>query len=158
GVLPKTLHVDEPTPQVDWSEGAVELLTEAREWTTADGHPRRAGVSAFGISGTNAHVVLEQDLKAESETAPPMEPAVTPLVLSARGAAALTGQARRLLSHMEDTGSLLDLAYSLATGRARLSERAVVIADDHREASAALVALAAGESHPALVSGSVGDG
>ncbi|MFE5588539.1 type I polyketide synthase, partial [Kitasatospora sp. NPDC056531] len=101
GVLPKTLHVDEPTPHVDWSAGAVELLTETREWPET-GAPRRAAISSFGISGTNAHLVLEQAPPAESEAvadAPApvvLGGAVVPLVVSGRSEAALREQARRL--------------------------------------------------------------
>ncbi|MDX2819533.1 type I polyketide synthase [Streptomyces ipomoeae] len=159
GVLPKTLHVDAPTPQVDWSAGAVELLTESREWIAPDDRPRRAGVSAFGASGTNSHLILEEAPKPEPVEEPTPEPLpVTPLVLSARGKGALAAQAGRLLAHIEGTGSLLDVGHSLATGRARLSERAVILAGDQDEARTALTALAAGESHPALVTGNAGDG
>ncbi|MFF5257010.1 type I polyketide synthase, partial [Streptomyces leeuwenhoekii] len=119
GLMPKTLHVDEPTPQVDWSAGAVELLTEAREWPDVD-RPRRAGVSSFGISGTNAHVILEQ---APEPDEPVTEPAtgtdlpIVPWVLSGRTEAALRAQAERLAHHLRDHPDTApaDVALSLAT-------------------------------------------
>ncbi|WP_159001056.1 SDR family NAD(P)-dependent oxidoreductase, partial [Streptomyces sp. SBT349] len=97
GVLPRTLHVEEPSPQIDWSAGAVELLAEAREWPET-GEPRRAGVSSFGISGTNAHVLLEQAPQEESVPAPVdvPGPALVALPMSARSEGALREQAVRL--------------------------------------------------------------
>ncbi|MEV1159581.1 SDR family NAD(P)-dependent oxidoreductase, partial [Micromonospora chokoriensis] len=144
GLMPRTLHADEPTSHVDWSSGSVALLTEAREWT-GDGRPRRSAVSSFGVSGTNAHVILE----AAPEDPPREDPAHVgavdvPLVLSARHPEALTAQATRLLSG--DDVDLLDAAYTLA-GRARLPHRAVAFG------RAALEALAAGQQDPALVTG-----
>ncbi|MGW0226614.1 type I polyketide synthase, partial [Streptomyces tendae] len=104
GVLPKTLHVDEPSPQVDWSAGDVELLTEARAWPELE-RPRRAGVSSFGISGTNAHVIIEHVAATEPEPAADPEPAVSgsgvvPWVVSAKSADALVVQAERLLAQV----------------------------------------------------------
>ncbi|SEC92592.1 polyene macrolide polyketide synthase [Streptomyces sp. 3213] len=154
GVLPPTLHVEEPTPQVDWSTGAVELLTEAREWP-ATGRPRRAGVSSFGLSGTNAHLILEQAPEEESEpTSVPAE-GMAPLVVSARSAGALAGQAERLVSFIEaeDGTTLPQIATALASRRAVLSERAVVAAGSREEALAGLRALARGESSPLVVTG-----
>ncbi|MEU6593911.1 type I polyketide synthase [Streptomyces sp. NPDC046881] len=142
--LPRTLHVDEPTPKVDWSEGAVELLTEARSWPREEARARRAGVSSFGVSGTNAHVVIEE---APAEEVPQQESGFTgpvPLVVSARSARALKAQAERLADHLEaGDRNLSDVAYSLVTTRAALDHRAVVVAADRAEAVAALRAVPA---------------
>ncbi|WP_279617169.1 ketoacyl-synthetase C-terminal extension domain-containing protein, partial [Streptomyces regalis] len=101
GLLPRTLHVDEPTPHVDWTAGAVQLLTEAREWRPED-RPRRAAVSSFGISGTNAHVILEEAPVLDSEesgTATGDAPA--PWLLSGHNEQALRDQAGRLREYVE---------------------------------------------------------
>ncbi|MEU8606102.1 SDR family NAD(P)-dependent oxidoreductase [Streptomyces parvulus] len=158
GVMPPTLHVDAPTSEVDWSAGAVELLTEAREWPR-EGRPRRAGVSSFGVSGTNAHLILEEAPAEEEGTVrAPTSGGVVPLVVSARSAASLAGQAGRLASFVEqnDGVDLVDVAGALVGGRAVLGERAVVVADSGEEALAGLRALAAGEGAPGVVSGSSG--
>ncbi|MFI8932322.1 SDR family NAD(P)-dependent oxidoreductase [Streptomyces sp. NPDC053474] len=155
-VMPPTLHVDEPTTEVDWSTGAVELLTEARAWPR-EGRPRRAGVSAFGISGTNAHLILEE--APEEPVAEDVGPVgVVPLVVSARSRVSLAGQAGRLASHVESGAgaSLAGAAGALVSGRAVLGERAVVVAGSGEEALAGLRALERGESGPGLVSGSGG--
>ncbi|WP_405624361.1 SDR family NAD(P)-dependent oxidoreductase [Streptomyces sp. NBC_00076] len=152
GVLPKTLHVDEPSPKVDWSAGAVELLTESREWPASADRPRRAGVSAFGISGTNAHVILEG-----VEPAGPVERAVVPggvvrdgvvpLVVSGRSPEAVRAQAVRLAEFLDAQPdehrelSLTDAAYSLATTRARFDHRAVVVAGSVDEAREGLASV-----------------
>ncbi|MFJ6558240.1 type I polyketide synthase, partial [Streptomyces luteogriseus] len=165
GTVPKTLHVDAPSREVDWSAGAVELLTEAREWPET-GRPRRAGVSSFGISGTNAHVILEQP----PETAPVTDGAdrptpsvalpVTPWVLSGRTEAALREQAARLrdrLVNRPDLGTL-DVAWSLAGTRAVLEHRAVVVGREREELLTGLEALAEGVSAAGVVRGVAGDG
>ncbi|MFE9423307.1 type I polyketide synthase [Kitasatospora sp. NPDC006697] len=152
GLLPKTLHVDEPSPFVDWSTGAVELLTERQEWPET-GRPRRAGVSSFGVSGTNAHVIIEQAPEPERPAERGPAPAVLPYVLSARSPQALRAQAGRLADLLErGPAEPVDLAHSLLTTRAALGERAVVIGD-----RTALVAAALGEPSPALVTGTAGE-
>ncbi|WP_446592266.1 SDR family NAD(P)-dependent oxidoreductase, partial [Streptomyces sp. LARHCF249] len=151
GVLPRTLHVDAPSDQVDWSAGSVELLTEAREWRT-EGRPRRAGISSFGLSGTNAHVIVEQapaEAAAAEDPVGPL-PTVAPWVLSAKSERALADQAAALLArvHGEELRPA-DVGHSLASSRSLFEHRAVVVGD--RES--ALAALAAGESHPGVVTG-----
>ncbi len=161
GVLPQTLHVDQPSTHIDWSAGAVELLTEAREWP-ATGRPRRAAVSSFGVSGTNAHVIVEQQPEAAEE--PVVEATVTapvvPWPLSARDAAALRAQAQRLRDRLAEQPEArpVDVGFSLATTRAALEHRAVVVADDLAGHLRALTALAAGEEAPELVEGAAGLG
>ena len=156
-LLPRTLHADSPSPHVDWSPGTVRLLTEHTPWPTL-GHPRRAGISSFGISGTNAHILLEE--------APPVEPTtqveplaalppVLPILVSARTEAALRTQAARLRVHLEshpDLG-LVDVAYSLATTRSHFERRAAVVAHDRSALIDALDALARGNSAPTVVLG-----
>ncbi|WP_344341114.1 ketoacyl-synthetase C-terminal extension domain-containing protein, partial [Streptomyces rhizosphaericus] len=134
GVLPRSLHIDEPSPHVDWSTGAVELLGEHTGWPEA-GRPRRAGVSAFGVSGTNAHVVLEQAPEvAEPEAEGVVLPAV-PWVVSGAGEAAVRAQVERLRAFADRNPGLdpVDVGWSLATGRAGLSHRAVVVGADREE-------------------------
>ncbi|MFE6037785.1 type I polyketide synthase [Streptomyces sp. NPDC056452] len=161
GFLPRTLHADEASPFVDWDSGAVELLTERQAWPET-GRVRRAGVSAFGMSGTNAHVVLEQGPRAEDERAgagdEPAEPAVLPVVpylLSARGDAALRTQATRLRAHLHARPELspADVGHSLVATRSALDHRAVVLGGDATELAAGLEALSRGESSVRLVAG-----
>ncbi|MFD4764135.1 type I polyketide synthase [Streptomyces sp. NPDC058439] len=156
GVLPRTLHVDEPTGHVDWSAGSVRLLTEARDWPET-GEPRRAGVSSFGLSGTNAHLILEQaplaEPRPEQDAAPAARrPAGVPLPfpVSARSASALPGQAARLRARVaSDPGlDLTGLAHALATTRAALPHRAVVTAGGREELLDALAAVEQGAQSP----------
>ncbi|MET9002761.1 type I polyketide synthase [Amycolatopsis sp. NPDC004169] len=153
GVLPQTLHVDAPTSHVDWSAGAVEVLTETRKWPSD--RPRRAGVSSFGISGTNAHTILEQapDDVVVHDTAPA---GLLPVPVSAQTEDGLREQARRLLD--AERGALPDVAATLATGRAALSRRAVVLAADDGDLVRGLTALAAGTPDPGVLRGDVRPG
>nr|WP_086824660.1 type I polyketide synthase [Allokutzneria sp. NRRL B-24872] len=128
GVLPRSLHIDEPSPHVDWTAGAVSLLTSEREWPAVD-RPRRAAVSSFGISGTNSHVILEQAPAESSWTV--VAPPVLPLVVSGKTPAALEAQTSQLKSFVDSNDSVsdVDIAFSLATTRAALDERAVYLGD-----------------------------
>ncbi|MFF0885014.1 SDR family NAD(P)-dependent oxidoreductase [Streptomyces sp. NPDC003456] len=175
GVLPRTLHVDRPSTHVDWSAGAVELLTEARRWSTPGGRPRRAGVSSFGISGTNAHLILEQapgtidqepgtpdqapgtpgqDRVPGRDTADPATglvsagaPGPVPWVLSARSEQALRTQALRLRDSLAADADLplAGVGHSLVTTRSLFEHRRVVIGADREELLAALAAVGTGQ-------------
>ncbi|MFI1913807.1 type I polyketide synthase [Nocardia sp. NPDC020380] len=167
GLLPATLHAAAPTPHVDWSSGTVALLTESRAWPESN-RPRRAGISSFGISGTNAHVVLETDATAaELATAgsDTPEPAVVngrevvPWVLSGKGRNALRAQAARLAAAVE-SGELhpVDVAFSLATTRAAVEDRAVVLGTSRAELLTGLRALADGTPSARVVEGTATEG
>ncbi|AZQ74390.1 SDR family NAD(P)-dependent oxidoreductase [Streptomyces luteoverticillatus] len=147
GRLPRVLHCEEPSPHVDWASGAVRLLTREEEWHPAPGSPRRAGVSAFGIGGTNAHVLLEEAVENTAEQASPERPwsTVPPLLLSGadpRALRARAGQVAHLLRERPELTSL-DVAFSLATSRAALTHRAAVTAGDRETLLKALDAWAA---------------
>ncbi|MFB7919447.1 type I polyketide synthase [Streptomyces sp. NPDC056061] len=168
GMLPKTLHLTEPTPHVDWSSGDIELLTETRAWPETD-RPRRAGVSSFGMSGTNAHTIIEQapprtvDAPADAadETPEPARLPLVPVTLSGKDADALRAQAARLHTRLASGGttdSLADLGYSQAITRAALDRRAVLVAADHDELLTGLSALAEGRPHPGLTEGTAAEG
>ncbi|WP_344340770.1 type I polyketide synthase, partial [Streptomyces rhizosphaericus] len=165
GKLPKTLHVDEASPHVDWSAGDVELLTEATPWPET-GRVRRAAVSAFGVSGTNAHVIIEQAPTADGpgteqagdvagSTAGPV-----PWVLSGKTEAALRGQAERLLgqlaSAVDDSAVVVDVGYSLAATRSLFDHRAVLVGEDHEELLRGLEAVMRGGTAPSVVRGVAG--
>ncbi|MYZ18456.1 type I polyketide synthase, partial [Streptomyces sp. SID337] len=161
GILPTSLHIDAPSPHVQWDQGGVRLLSEPVEWRSE--RTRRAGVSAFGISGTNAHLILEeapsQEEAAAAEVAEAPPGSVVPWVVSARTADALREQARRLAefaAHGTEARST-EIGWSLATSRAVLEHRAVVIGQDSAQAISSLGALAAGEATADVVSGIAGD-
>ncbi|WP_329524781.1 type I polyketide synthase [Streptomyces sp. NBC_01462] len=139
GVLPKSLHADEVSSFVDWSAGAVEVLSEARPWQESE-HPRRAGVSSFGISGTNAHVIIEQPEPVPTEPArtdaPDPAGVSVPLLVSARSEKALGDQVERLLSHLRETDPReagarpVDVAWTLFHHRSVFENRALVIGSE----------------------------
>ncbi|CAM5620495.1 Polyketide synthase OS=Streptomyces viridochromogenes OX=1938 GN=ACM01_26010 PE=4 SV=1 [Streptomyces viridochromogenes] len=148
GTLPRTLHADQPSRHVDWADSGLRLLHEETAWPASADRVRRAGVSAFGISGTNAHVIVEE---APPALAPTPEPSTGPrlYVLSGRGEDALRGQAAALARHLADTGTdLHDVAHTLARHRSHFEHRAALVADGRDELRTALTDLAAGRLTP----------
>src|ERR1700751_2452149 len=164
-MLPATLHVDEPSPHVDWSLGAVALLTEPRPWKAepGDGRPRRAGVSSFGISGTNAHVIVEAvpaEKPAQSQriVEGPKLP-VVPWVVSAKSATASASQAARLATYIRAHGELeiADVGWSLA-GRSTFGHRAVIVGGDRDGLLAGLAELAGDDLTGSIIRGTATPG
>ncbi|MFC9279486.1 type I polyketide synthase [Streptomyces collinus] len=142
GVLPRSLHVDEPSARVDWSAGAVRLLSEARDWTAAEGRPRRAGVSSFGISGTNAHVILEEPAAVDVPGPDDVRPVAW--TVSGKTPEALAAHADRLRSYLADreSPSPVDVAWTLAA-RKQFGHRAVVVGADREELLRGLAGVSA---------------
>ncbi|WP_413116570.1 SDR family NAD(P)-dependent oxidoreductase [Streptomyces sp. CY1] len=155
--LPANLHLDVPTPHVDWEDSGLRLLNEPVEWPRLE-RPRRAAVSSFGISGTNAHLILEQAAEDDGPMAPACsEVSTVPWVVSGRSAEALRGQAGALVERVGgDSGSSsVDVGWSLVTTRSVFEHRAVVVGGDRAELLAAVEALAGGVSHPGVVQSGV---
>ena len=150
--LPKTLHVDELSPEIDWSSGRVRVLTETVPWER-NGHPRRAGVSSFGVSGTNAHVVLEEPPAIVTPEPQASGPLLWPI--SARDRATLRLQAERLMPCLDDDpeADLAGIGYALATGRTAFEHRAVLLGARRPMFRRGLMALADGEEAPGVVTG-----
>ncbi|MGY4742901.1 SDR family NAD(P)-dependent oxidoreductase [Streptomyces sp. ATMOS53] len=162
GRLPRSIHIDAPSPHINWSSGAVRLLTEQQDWPDADNRPRRAAVSSFGVSGTNSHLILEQapapadlaDLASGRRADPSTEVMWT---VSAKTGTALRAQAARLRRHLVDRPDLgpVDVAHALATTRSRFAHRAVAWGRSRDELLEALGALGDQRDHPGLVQGAV---
>ena len=161
--LPPTLHVDSLSPHVDWSAGSVRVLTEAQAWPAGD-RMRRAGVSAFGISGTNAHVILEEapahtvSVPESAPAGPGVDVAVVPWTVSAESDAGLRAQAARLRAWVADRPEtdIWSVARASTETRALLDHRAVVVGRDRDELLAGLADLAVGA--PGTIEGTAGQG
>ncbi|CAM4472946.1 Beta-ketoacyl-acyl-carrier-protein synthase I [Mycobacterium basiliense] len=157
-VIPATLHAEEPTPFVDWSSGGVQLAADAHPWLPGEG-ARRAGVSGFGLSGVNAHLILEEAGAERSARAEATGPSTTTgagalaWVITAKSAEALPMQGARLLEHLEQDPDFrpIDIAYSLATSRTTFNHRAVVVGSERDELLGGLRSLAADATSSAVV-------
>jgi acyl transferase domain-containing protein/acyl carrier protein len=157
GVLPQTLHVDAPTPHVDWSDDTVALLTTSQPWPRND-RIRRAGVSSFGISGTNAHLILEEPPAPRDEPNRPVDdrPLIdaVPMTISAKTDVELRALAGRLRRRLEDDPALSPLDAGLScTARATFERRAVVVGAGRAQLVDGLAAMETGSPADNLLAG-----
>ncbi|MEU7360100.1 MULTISPECIES: type I polyketide synthase [Streptomyces] len=144
GVVPRTLHATQPSSAIDWSAGAVRLVDEAQPWPDR-GHPRRVGVSAFGVSGTNAHVILEQaPARGTAPSASPGADGPAVWTFAAKTSSALRAYAERLRELADDSPDLAAVGRALRESRTAFAERAVVFGADRAELVRGLAAVAAG--------------
>jgi phthiocerol/phenolphthiocerol synthesis type-I polyketide synthase B len=152
GAIPANLHFETPNSHIPFDELRLKVVDEATEWSVT-GHPRRAGVSSFGFGGTNAHVVLEQGPKAQTQE-PTVAPSVTTLVVTGKTHERMTAMATTLADWMTDAGALVplaDVAHTLNHHRSQHPTFATVCAADRAEAIAGLRAVAAGEPATGVV-------
>ncbi len=161
GVLPRTLHVDEPSSKVDWSQGAVSLLTQETPWQR-DGEPRRAGVSSFGISGTNVHVIVEEPPEPQprdvgADLRRQLDP--VPWVISARSSRALRAQAGRLKARVSEDSdlSVVGIGSSLASTRTAFEHRAVVLGEDRTALLEGVTGICEGSPSGSVIDGVAGE-
>lgn len=134
--LPPSLNFERPNPQIDFAAGPFYVQTELADWRRGDA-PRRAGISAFGIGGTNAHAIVEEAPRVEPSG--PSRPWQL-LLLSARTESALEAQTERLAEHLEQHPEqpFADVAYTLQVGRRQLDHRRALVCRDRADAVAAL--------------------
>nr|WP_062984478.1 type I polyketide synthase [Nocardia anaemiae] len=156
-MLPRTLNSEQPTEHVDWTEGNVRLLAEPQPWPRR-ATPRRAGISSFGISGTNAHLIIEEPPVDEPKSRARIAPPVTPWVLSGRTDAAVPAMAQRLSEFLKEfpDSDPTDIGYSLTATRSEFEHRAVLLGADRDELAVALETLTAQQDSPNVVRGVAG--
>ncbi|HEY4138169.1 MAG TPA: type I polyketide synthase, partial [Casimicrobiaceae bacterium] len=154
--IPASLHCDEPNPLIPWDQLPVRVSTSLTVWDASEGG-RIAGISGFGFSGTNAHVILAEAPVPIARPAPEFERPANILTLSAPTATGLRALALRLADHVAAHPELAvgDIAHTMNVGRARFRHRAAFVLDTHDSLDARLRTFAAGEEHPQTVSAEV---
>lgn len=144
-MLPRQLHFTAPNPRIEWADGAVQVVSKATPWPRAE-RPRLAGVSSFGFSGTNAHVIVSE-APAPAPRSSGVDRTAHLLVLSARTPMALRRAAAELRDQLRlNRANLADVCFSLGTGRARHAERLALVATSAEDAAVELTRFLASEA------------